>query len=268
MSGRKWVAADAGQRREGRVQSVERAVTLLEALAEDEEGHRLSELSAMTGLSLSTVHRLLTTLQGRRFVQFDRSHGLWQIGRQAFTIGSTFVRQRNFVAPALPFLRRLRDQTHETANLGVVDEGEVVVLTQVESREIVRAISRVGGRAPIVASGMGKAILATYLDADVAALVDHKGLRKLTPNSITHPERLLEELRTIRAQGYAVDDEEFVPGLRCVAAAVYDPRGEALCAISISGLSGRMSSERIAPLGRLVSETARLLTETLGGTAA
>ena len=269
MSGRKRVPAGvAEERRQGRVQSVERALTLLEALAEDDDGHRLSELAARTGLSLSTVHRLLTTLEGRRFVQFDQAHGLWQVGRQAFTIGSTFVRHRNFVAPALPFLRRLRDQTHETANLGVVDEDEVVVLTQVESREIVRAISRVGGRAPIVASGMGKAILATYPDADVAALIERRGLRKLTPNTVTRPARLRQELRTIRAQGYAVDDEESFPGLRCVAAVVHDAQAEALCAISISGLSARMSSERIAPLGRLVSETARMLTDTLGGTTA
>ena len=137
MSGRMRVPAQGTEaRRQGRVQSVERALALMEALAEDEDGHRLSDLAARTGLSLSTVHRLLTTLEGRRFVQFDQTHGLWHVGRQAFTVGSTFVHNRNFVASALPFLRWLRDQTRETANLGVVDEGEVVMLTQIESLKI------------------------------------------------------------------------------------------------------------------------------------
>ncbi len=244
----------------GTVQAVDRAMAILEALAEDEEGYRLTDLAALTGLSTSTVHRLLTTLERRRFVQIDQSSGLWHVGRQAFQVGATFARRRNFVPPALPFLRRLRDQTRETANLGVVDEGEIVVLTQVESREIMRAITRVGGRVPIAYSGMGKAILATYPPAEVAAQLAAAGRR---------PRRgatLAAELETIRRQGYAVDDEAHVPGLRCVAAVVYNDRAEPLCAISVSGLAGRLTAARLDGLGRLVRDTAKELTQVLGGT--
>lgn len=246
-------AADA--ERAGTVQAVDRALRILETLAEDEEGYRLTDLAALTGLSTSTVHRLLTTLERRRFVQIEPSSGLWHIGRQAFQVGATFARRRNFVPPALPFLRRLRDQTRETANLGVVDEGEIVVLTQVESREIMRAITRVGGRVPIASSGMGKAILATYPPADVAARLRPRGSAAL-----------LAELETIRRQGYAVDDEAHVPGLRCVAAVVYNDRAEPLCAISVSGLAARLTAERLAGLGPLLRDTARELTQVLGGT--
>lgn len=251
--------------RSGSVQSVERALALLEVLGEDEEGYRLTDLAARTGLSPSTVHRLLTTLEKRRFVQFDQSDGMWHVGRQAFAVGSAFVRQRNFVAPALPFLRKLRDQTRETANLGIVDDGEMVVLTQIESREIMRAISRVGGRAPIITSGMGKAILATYTPADVAAIVSSRGMRKLTPHSLTRASELRTELEKVRRQGYAVDDEEFVTGLRCVAAVVYNNQAEALCAISVSGLATRVTPDRVEALGKLLNETARELTLALGG---
>ena len=251
--------------RSGSVQSVERAMALLEVLGEDEEGYRLTDLATRTGLSPSTVHRLLTTLEKRRFVQFDQSDSMWHVGRQAFAVGSAFVRQRNFVAPALPFLRKLRDQTRETANLGIVDDGEMVVLTQIESREIMRAITRVGGRAPMVTSGMGKAILATYAPADVAALVGRNGMPKLTPQSLTRASELREELDTIRRQGYSVDDEEFVTGLRCVAAVVYNNQAEALCAISVSGLAARLTPDRVAGLGQLLQDTARELTLALGG---
>src|SRR6478609_12008775 len=111
-------AADADHEgRDGGVQSVDRALSIIEALAEDDEGYRLTDLAVRTGLSPSTVHRLLATLEGRRFVQFDRDESKWHIGAQSFVVGSTFMRRRNFSARALPYLRKLRDQTRETANL-------------------------------------------------------------------------------------------------------------------------------------------------------
>ena len=251
--------------RSGAVQSVDRAMLLLEALGEDEEGYRLTDLAIRTGLSPSTAHRLLTTLEKRRFVEFDQSDNMWHVGRQAFAIGAAFIRRRNFVAPALPFLRRLRDLAHETANLGIVEEGEVIVLTQVESREIMRAITRVGGRAPMVTSGIGKAILATYADADVVAIIQRHGMRRLTPKSVVRAGELRDALEIVRREGYAVDDQEFLTGLRCVAAVVYNDQAEALAAISVSGLASRVPPERVPELGRLVRETAKELTLALGG---
>jgi len=251
--------------RSGSVQSVDRAMALLEALGEDEEGYRLTDLAIRTGLSPSTAHRLLTTLERRKFVAFDPSDNMWHIGRQSFSIGAAFARRRNFVAPALPFLRRLRDVTRETANMGVADDGEVVVLTQVESREIMRAITRVGGRAPMVASGLGKAILATYSDDEVAAIIKRHGMPRLTPRSVVRAGELRSALDRVRAEGYAVDDEEFLTGLRCVASAIYNDQGEAMAAISISGLASRVPAARVKQLGHLVSETARELTLALGG---
>jgi IclR family acetate operon transcriptional repressor len=247
------------------VQSVDRAMAILDALGEDQEGYRLRDLAIRTGLSPSTLHRLLTTLERRRFVEFDQTDGAWHVGRQTFSIGSAFVRRRNFVAPALPFLRRLRDLTHETANLGIADDGEVVVLTQVESREIMRAITKVGGRAPMVTSGLGKAILATYSDDDVAAIIRRHGMRRLTPKSVVRAGDLRGVLEQARRDGYALDDQEYLAGLRCVAAVVYNEQAEALAAISVSGLATRVPSERLPQLGRLVNDVARELTLALGG---
>jgi len=258
--------ADADDRAGGgAVQSVDRAMQLLEALGEDEEGYRLTDLAIRTGLSPSTAHRLLTTLEKRRFVAFDPSDSMWHIGRRTFAIGAAFIRRRNFVAPALPYLRRLRDLTHETANLGVIDDGEVIVLTQVESREIMRAITRVGGRAPMVASGIGKAILATYADADVAAIIQRHGMKRLTPKSMVRAGQLRDALDGVRRDGWALDDEEYVTGLRCVAAVVYNDQAEALAGISVSGLASRVPEARIPELGALVRDTARELTLALGG---
>jgi IclR family acetate operon transcriptional repressor len=253
--------------RDGGVQSVDRALVIIETLAEDDEGYRLTDLAVRTGLSPSTVHRLLTTLEKRRFVQFDRDESTWHIGAQSFAVGSTFVRRRNFVTQALPYLRKLRDQTRETANLAVVDDGAMVVLTRVESREIMRSVTKVGGRVPMVASGLGKALLSTYSEEDVFAIIQREGMPRLTSKSIVRAGELCKSLHDIRQQGYSVDDEEALTGLRCVSAVVYDDYSEPLAAISVSGKASRVPNDRLPVLGKLVREVAAELTMSLGGAA-
>jgi IclR family acetate operon transcriptional repressor len=251
--------------RDGGVQSVDRALLIIETLAEDDEGYRLTDLAVRTGLSPSTVHRLLTTLEKRRFVQFDRQESMWHIGAQSFAVGSTFVRRRNFVAQALPYLRKLRDQTRETANLAVVDDGAMVVLTRVESREIMWSVTKVGGRVPMVASGLGKALLSTYSEQDVFAIIQREGMPRLTSRSIVRAGELCKSLHDIRQQGFSVDDEEALIGLRCVSAVVYDDCSEPLAAISVSGKASRVSNDRLPVLGKLVQEVAAELTRALSG---
>jgi IclR family acetate operon transcriptional repressor len=252
--------------KDGGVQSVDRALLIIETLAEDDEGYRLTDLAVRTGLSPSTVHRLLTTLEKRRFVQFDRGESTWHIGAQSFAVGSTFVRRRNFVTQALPYLRKLRDQTRETANLAVVDDGAMVVLTRVESREIMRSVTKAGGRVPMVASGLGKALLATYSEQDVFAIIQRDGMPRLTSKSIVRAGELCKSLHDIRRQGYSVDDEEALIGLRCVSAVVYDDCSEPLAAISVSGKASRVPNDRLPILGKLVQEVAAELTTALRGT--
>jgi IclR family transcriptional regulator, acetate operon repressor len=251
--------------RDGGVQSVDRALLIIETLAEDDEGYRLTDLAVRTGLSPSTVHRLLTTLEKRRFVQFDRDESMWHIGAQSFAVGSTFLRRRNFLTQALPYLRKLRDQTRETANLAVVDDGAMVILTRVESREIMRSVTNVGGRVPMVASGLGKALLSTYSEKDVFAIIRREGMRRLTSKSIVRAGELCKSLHDIRQQGYSVDDEEALIGLRCVSAVVYDDSSEPLAAISVSGKASRVPNERLPILGKLVQEVAAELTKALSG---
>ncbi|HET9816633.1 MAG TPA: IclR family transcriptional regulator C-terminal domain-containing protein, partial [Xanthobacteraceae bacterium] len=182
-----------------------------------------------------------------------------------FSVGATFARRRNFVAQAMPYLRKLRDQTRETANLAVVDDESIIVLIRAESREIMRSLTKVGGRVAMVASGVGKAVLATYADEDVNAIIRHHGMPRLTEKSIVRPSELFRELETVRRQGFAVDDEEACMGLRCVAAVVYSDCSEPLAAISVSGMTSRLTDDRLPMLGRMVRDVAVELTLALGG---
>lgn len=248
------------------VQSVSRALILLQELARSDDGMRVSDLARMTGLAVSTAHRLLTTLEQHGFTQFEPETTLWHVGREAFAVGSAFGKRRNFVAPALPFLKRLRDVTRETANLGILDGNQLVTISQVESREIMRAISNPGGQVPVFCSGMGKAIVATWTDEDIKALAVRAGLPPMTSKSLRSLDEVFVDIRKTRERGYALDDEEHVTGLRCVAAEVWSPQGEAVCAISVSGLAARITDARLDSIGRQIRKAADELTQQLGGT--
>lgn len=261
----KSIAESDNEGRDGGVQSVDRALSIIETLAEDDEGYRLSDLAIRTGLSTSTVHRLLATLESRRFVQFDRAASKWHVGSRAFTVGASFARRRNFSTQAIPYLRKLRDLTRETANLAVVDDEFIIVLTRMESREIMRSLTQVGGRVAMVTSGVGKAVLATYSDEDVGAVIRHHGMPRLTEKSIVRPSDLFRELEKIRKQGFALDDEEACMGLRCIAAVVYNDCAEPLAAISVSGMTSRLTDHRLPEVGQIVREVAGELTVALGG---
>lgn len=128
-----------------------------------------------------------------------------------------------------------------------------------------RSLTKVGGRVAMVASGVGKAVLATYGDEDVNAVIRHHGMPRLTEKSIVRPGELFKELEKIRRQGFAVDDEEACMGLRCIAAVVYDDCGEPLAAISVSGMTSRVTDNRLPLLGSIVRNVATELTLALGG---
>ena len=128
-------------RASGQVQSLSRALKLLNALSYHASGLSLSEVAQEVGLPNSTAHRLLTTLQNERFVRFDTERSVWLIGVQAFRVGSAFVRSRDVVTIARPYMRRLMEQSGETVNLGISDRGEIVYLAQVECQKMMRAIA-------------------------------------------------------------------------------------------------------------------------------
>jgi len=252
-------------RSSGQVQSLSRALKLLNALSYHPQGLSLSELARQVGLPNSTAHRLLTTLQNERYVRFDNERSTWMIGVQAFQVGSTFVRSRDMIQIARPVMRRLMNTTGETVNLGVLDRCEVIYLAQVETRKMMRAIAGPGGRAYVHASGIGKALLAFSSAETVDKIFNCWDPRALTANTITSEGELRRELAAVRARGYALDDEETAVGMRCVASVIFDEHAEPAAGISVSGPAARITSRRMAQLGALVSEAAADITHELGG---
>ncbi|MEM7428308.1 MAG: IclR family transcriptional regulator [Pseudomonadota bacterium] len=252
-------------RASGHVQSLSRALSLLNALSEHTQGLSLSALAHEVGLPTSTAHRLLTTLQNERYVRFDPEHSAWLVGVQAFRAGSAFLRSRDLVATARPYMRRLMEQTGETVNLAVLDRGEVVYLAQTETHKMMRAIARPGGRAEIYCSGVGKALLAHLHIDEADELIASLAFRPETDHTLTSAEDLRRDLNTVRQRGFAIDDEENAIGLRCIASAIFDENAEPMAGISVSGPTARVSENKIAALGSAVSEIAAEITTALGG---
>ncbi|MEQ6917916.1 HTH-type transcriptional regulator BhcR [Halomonas aquatica] len=257
--------AGSGKSTSGHSQSLVRGLNLLERLAASPGGLALSELAEEAGFAPSTTHRLLQALQSQGFVSQDSELGVWKIDVKTFRIGNSFLEARDFVGTSRPFLRHLTAQTGETANLGVRDDGTAVFLAQSESPQMMRMITRLGSRAPLHASGVGKALMAWLPEDEVERILDERGLARLTENTLHSLESLREGLAEIRHQGFACDREEHAIGLHCVAACIHDEHGIPLAAISVSGPVARIPEERLLELGQLVRETAAEITARLGG---
>lgn len=251
--------------RSGQVQSLTRALSVLNLIAEQSPGLTLTAISKSLGLAPSTTHRLLTTLQEERYVQFDRDGSRWQIGMQAFVAGNGFLTSRDLATVARPYMRRLMEISGETVNLAIYDSDHVIYLAQVESREMMRVFSKPGNRVPLHCSGVGKAMMMAMSAHDVQHIIETQGLPRLTEKTIVTADELHRRLADCRAQGFAVDDEEHAVGLRCVATLIYDEHAEPLAALSISGPTARISHERLLELGKTTLEIAADVTAALGG---
>lgn len=257
--------AKAAPRDPSQVQSLTRALSLLDALAESAEGMSLGDVAQVVGLAPSTAHRLLTTLQGQRFVRFVAAEGVWQVGVQAFVVGQAFRRARDLLALARPAMRRLMEESGETVNLYIEEGGEAVCMGQVECRQMMRAIARPGGRVKMHGSGVGKAMLAALPDAEVTRILQLHGLGRMTQRTLDTPRRLRDDLAETRRRGFAVDDEEHAIGMRCVAAAILDEDGRPLAALSLSGPLARIGDAALMAAGGLVAQAADAVTAQLGG---
>jgi IclR family acetate operon transcriptional repressor len=247
------------------VQSLTRGLSILEALARAEAGLSLTDIAQRVDLPPSTTHRLLSTLEKMGYVYQSEELGHWYVGLQAFTVGSGFLANRDFVGQSHVYMRRLMEQSGETANLAILDGTEAVFIAQVQCREMMRILVKLGSRVPLHASGVGKAIFAALPDEQIDAILKVKGLPRITNNTIVAPETMWAALKVIRHRGYSFDDEEHAPGTRCVAATIYDEYAEPLGAISLAGPSSRLPDERIKQLGPIVAHTAEELTRRLGG---
>ncbi|MVZ99279.1 helix-turn-helix domain-containing protein [Actinomadura sp. LD22] len=239
---------------------MERAFELLEHLADAGGEMALSELTEVSGLPMPTIYRLMRTLVNHGYVRQEPSKR-YALGPRLIRLGEGA--NRLLGTWARPVLARLVDDVGETANMAVLEGDEAVYVAQVPSKHSMRMFTEVGRRVQPHCTGVGKALLSQLPDERVRDILGRTGMAAHTPNTFTDQDALLAELRRIREQGFALDDEEQEIGVRCVAVPL---RGApALTALSVSGPSGRMTLEAVADVAPIVRDAADRFAKELGG---
>lgn len=232
----------------GAVQSVGRALDLLECLARSSSWMGVSELSTATGQPVGTIHRLLMTLVGRDYVVRDSRTRRYALGPAFRQLAGTSLQTPDWIEIGTPFLRELVEISSETANLAVMEGERAVYVAQAQPTRMVRMFTELGKRVPLHCTGCGKVLLAYQPDSVLATIIAEAGLPGYTDTTITDVGHLRQELETIRQQGYAIDNCEQEEGVRCFAVPVYGSKGRVVAAVSISGPSSRLDSRRMPAL--------------------
>lgn len=237
----------------GGVKSAERTLEVLEFLA-DHVGkpQSLSDITRALRLPKSSAFGLVKTLEKRGYVY--ELGGKYSLGQQVFVLGMAYLHHNDLVDQAQPVIQDLNMRSGETVHFAVLDGAEVLYLSIKESSHPFRIVSQVGMRIPAHVTAVGKALLAERPPDEVLALYEDVGFAAFTPSSITSRGALIDELETIRTQGYAFDNEESNLGVQCVAAPVRDATGAAVAAISITSPTVRMDRDRFVKLTRQGAE--------------
>jgi len=238
------------------VPSVDRALTIMELLADSRRGYSISEISRKLNLPKSSIHLLISTLDQRGYLQKNAISGKYRFGLKLISLSRTAIENLNIREEARPFLQLLMEQTGLTVHLAVLERNDVVIIDKVEGPGMFRLATWIGGRLDMNSSGVGKVLLAFLPENEVAAHLEANRLVKHNENTIASPSRLKRELARIRSLGYAFEDEEGEIGFRCVGAPIFDNENRVAAAISVAGTTSQIRLDLSDKLGRMVKTAA------------
>lgn len=246
------------------VQSVERAIIIIETLAKSRQEMSLTELSNEVGWPKSTVHGLVSTLRDYHYVDQSSITGKYKLGIHLFELGNIVGRSWDISSIAKPHMQKMSQILGETVQLGTKSNGEVLYLDKIDSNQMLRIVSEIGGRLPMHCSGLGKVLLAYSSNLEIQKIIAQKGIHPRTLKTIVTKEELEKELQRIRKAGYAVDDQEIMDGLRCVAAPIFDGNNKVLYAISVSGHCQNMQGQHFEEIIEILTKTAKSISYEMG----
>jgi DNA-binding IclR family transcriptional regulator len=248
---------------EKHVQSLERALDIIEALSSEPEGLGVTELSQRIGLHKSTAHRLLATLVQRGYVSKTNS-GCYHIGLKIIEIASYYINSLELQTESRPYVAQITAELGLTAHIGVLEGDQVVYIERMDVLSGVKLYSQIGLRMHAYCSSLGKCLLSGFNSEQLAKVMTNCSFNKFTPNTISSLDELIAELRVVRKQGFAIDNLEYSLNNRCIAAPIYDYRGEIIAAISASGPPTILHQDRIAEVAAYVCEKAMAISKSMG----
>lgn len=246
------------------INSLARGLRALDIMARAEGPLGVSDLAAALQIDPSSSYRLLATLERHGFVVQEAPGKKYALGYAALDLAGAVLRRLNVATLAGPHLRALVNETGESAHIAVRDGARAVFVGQEIATAILRVATTIGSSEPAYCTAVGKSLLCELAGSDLVALFTDNGLVRYTNQTITNPDELRAELARTRARGYAVDDEELHPNVRCLAAPVRDHQGRVVAAIGISGPTARLPRERLPTLAAAVRDAAAAVSAQMG----
>jgi len=242
---------------------LEKGLKLLEELAESAEGLTAVELAERIGVHKTSTYRYINSLLDMGYIQSD-GDGRYHLGNKILELGSQKLRRMPLRETAHPFLVQLSADTQKTVHLCVLDRQDVVYIDKIESHRTLPIMSRIGSRAPAYCTGVGKALLSGLPTDQVVSLLREFPLTRRTPETITDPIQLLEEIKTTAKRGYAIDNGEHEEGIKCLAASIRGYGGDVVGAVSVTGLKRDFDDTKeseviIAAVTKTATEISRAL---------
>ena len=245
------------------VPALDKALLILELLGDSRSGLTLNELAEQSTMAKSSVHYLAVTLECRGYViRSDRS-GRYLFGAKLISLANSALTVLGLRQQAASHLMALQMRTHLTVHLAVFENHEAIIAARFESYHGARPATWIGKRVDLHCTALGKALLAQLPEARRALIIKERGLPQHNENTISDQRRLSEELRLILNAGYAVDQEEYELGVRCVGAPVFNADGYPIAAVSLSGTTDEITADRLSHLASQVKTTASALNQAL-----
>ncbi|MGD9567950.1 MAG: IclR family transcriptional regulator [Sedimentibacter sp.] len=248
------------------VQSVDRTLTILEVLSDYSDGLGITEISERVNLHKSTVYRLLATLIQKEYVVQEVESNKYKITFKLFELGSKKVDKLDLLKSSKNYTKMLMESVNEVVHLIIREENDIVYVDKVEANNTISMASRIGKRNPLYCTATGKAILAFLPENEILKVWRNSKIVKLTENTITDFILFKKELKTVKQNGYAIDNEENEIGVRCIGAPIFNIRGDVAGAISISGPINRITEEKIDFISKEVIKYANLISKENGYT--
>ena len=246
------------------IQTVSQALDLLEQFQKGDTELGITDLSNLLNLQKNKVFRLIATLESRHYIEMNSSTGKYSLGSKTRKLGQAAIQQVNFLNHARPVLRSLKEQSGETCYFSVIKYAHIYYLDGIETDLPVRVVHRIGSRSPLHCTAAGKVQLAYLSPDELHQFFSTQELARFTPRTTTNMTALQEELVSIAAQGYAIEDQEHDCGVIEVAAPVFDGSGTIVGALSISGPTMRVTGSRVKELVPLVCREATRLSGKIG----
>jgi len=246
------------------IQSIKRAIEILNSFTTKDKELGITELSKKLKLHKSTIHRILVTLEDESLVVKNQITQKYHLGIKLFELGQIVQDQIEIRDYVLPFMRELAQKTDESIDLNILLDEKRVSIEKIESPHDIRRIIQLGKVLPLYCGGSGKALLAFLPDEEIDKIIQKEKIIPFGPNTITDTTKLKENLKEIRKNGYAISFEERILGSASVAAPILDYKGKVVASLSISGPTTRFTEKKVPMFISLVKDAAQNISTSLG----